>query len=54
MLRRKYELKENMYINFVTKNLKIVVKNLKSNYEKYHREWYFNRKYQLKYSYENN
>ena len=37
-------LKKNMCINFVTNNLKTEVNNLKSNYEKYHREWCFNRR----------
>ena len=34
-----------MFINFVTNNLKTVVNKLKSNYEKYHRALYFNRRH---------
>ena len=37
-------LNKNIFINFVTVNLKALVKNRKSNYEKYHCEWYFNRR----------
>ena len=38
-------LKKKMFMNFVTNHLKTVVNNLKINYEKYHREWYFNRRH---------
>ena len=37
-------LKKNIFINFFRNKLKTVVNNLKSNYEKNHREWYFNRR----------
>ena len=34
-----------MLTKFVTNKLKTVVNNLKSNYEKYHREWYLDRRH---------
>ena len=54
MLSIKYELEENMFANFVASKLKTVVNSVTRNYIKYHREWCFNRKHQLKYSFENN
>ena len=44
-LRRKYELKEKDVYELCDKQPKTVVNNLKSNYEKYHREWYLNRRH---------
>ena len=39
-------LKENIFTNFVTNKLETVVNSKKnSNFEKYHREWYFSRRY---------
>ena len=35
----------NILINFVTNNLKTVVNNLKRDFEKYHHEWYFNKRH---------
>ena len=53
MLRRKYELEEKHVYKLCEKQPKTVLNNLKSNYGKYHREWCFNRRQQLKYSYQN-
>ena len=53
MLSIKYELEENMFANFVASKLKTVVNSVTRNYIKYHREWCFNRRHQLKYSFEN-
>ena len=54
MLSIKYELEENMFANFVVSKLKTVGNSATRNYIKYHREWCFNRRHQLKYSFENN
>ena len=45
LLRRKDELDETRVNKPFYKQPKTVVKNLKSNYGKYHREWYSNRRH---------
>ena len=46
MIRRKYGLKEkHIYKALSQTTEKILVNNLKSNYEKYHCGWYFNRRH---------